>query len=184
MPGTDPPPRGMQVRFRARLSRPESASPPAFLVLPASASARLPTRNALTVDGTINGHAFRALLQPDGRKGHWLAVTMAMLRGAVARPGEFVTVALAPSARELESRVPPDLRKALVAEPRARALWDKITPTARRDWIQWIISAKQPATRARRISGACDMLAGGKRRVCCFDRSRVFSKAMSAPTPR
>jgi len=33
---------------------------------------------------------------------------------------------------------------------------------------------------ARRIKNACSMLAAGKRRVCCFDRSGFYSKSMSA----
>ena len=37
-------------------------------------------------------------------------------------------------------------------------------------------SAKQAETRARRIRNACEMLAGGKKRVCCFDRSGYYSK--------
>ena len=59
----------------------------------------------------------------------------------------------------------------------------EITPVARRDWIQWIVSAKRPETRARRIHNACGMLAAGKRRPCCFDGSGLFSKSLSAPTP-
>jgi hypothetical protein len=169
------------IRFKARLLRPEKPAKSAFLVLPANASAKLRTRSALTVEGTINGHAFRALLQPDGRKSHWLSVTSAMLKGAAARAGEEVAVEIAPSATEIETKVPADLRKALAAAPKAKALWSDITPTARRDWIQWIVSARQAETRARRIRNACDMLAGGKRRVCCFDRSGFYSKAMSAP---
>ena len=63
----------------------------------------------------------------------------------------------------------------------APALWLDITPIARRDWIRWITAAKQPETRARRIKNACSMLAAGKRRVCCFDRSGFYSKSMRAP---
>jgi uncharacterized protein YdeI (YjbR/CyaY-like superfamily) len=78
--------------------------------------------------------------------------------------------------------VPADLRKALTtADPKARKLWSDITTNARRDWIHWITSAKQAETRARRIKNACSMLAVGKRRVCCFDRSGFYSKSMSAP---
>jgi hypothetical protein len=61
-----------------------------------------------------------------------------------------------------------DLLKALAAAPRAQALWADITPVARRDWILWISTARQPKTRAQRIEKACSMLASGKRRVCCF----------------
>src|SRR5438270_4592471 len=67
-----------------------------------------------------------------------------------------------------ELRVPTELRKALAAAPMARAQWSDLTPIARRDFISWIDSAKQPETRKRRIERACSMLAAGKRRPCCY----------------
>lgn len=63
---------------------------------------------------------------------------------------------------------PADLRKALAAAPKAKAQWADLTPIARRDFISWIDSAKQAETRRRRIERACDMVAAGKRRACCF----------------
>jgi hypothetical protein len=83
--------------------------------------------------------------------------------------------------KQPERRVPVDLRKALAATPEARAVWSDITPIARRDWIHWITSAKRSETRTRRIRNACEMLAAGKRRVCCFDRSGFYSKSFGAP---
>jgi uncharacterized protein YdeI (YjbR/CyaY-like superfamily) len=73
-----------------------------------------------------------------------------------------------PAGEESEARVPTDLRKALAAAPKAKAQWKDLTPIARRDFISWIDSAKQPETRRRRIEKACSMLAAGKRRPCCY----------------
>ena len=73
-----------------------------------------------------------------------------------------------PADEESEPRVPTDLGKALAAAPKAKAQWRDLTPIARRDFISWIDSAKQPETRRRRIERACSMLAAGKRRPCCF----------------
>src|SRR6202162_24249 len=73
-----------------------------------------------------------------------------------------------PARKESEPRVPTDLRKALAAAPIAKAQWRGLTPLARRDFISWIDSTKQPETRRRRIERACSMLAAGKRRPCCF----------------
>src|SRR5207247_5345989 len=58
--------------------------------------------------------------------------------------------------------------KALAAPPPASTQWRDLTPIARRDFISWIDSAKQPETRRRRIERACSMLAAGKRRPCCY----------------
>src|SRR5438477_8064782 len=67
-----------------------------------------------------------------------------------------------------ELRVPTDLHKALAATPMAETQWRDLTPIARRDFISWIDSAKQPETRRRRIERASSMLAAGKRRPCCY----------------
>ena len=171
-----------KIRFTAKLFRPAASAKAGswtFLTLPKDASEKLPSRGMTTVEGTINGIPFRATLEPDGQKSHWLKVNRKLREAAGANAGDEVTLELAPEA--LEPSVPADLRKALAADPKARALWVDITTNARTDWIHWITSARQPETRARRVANACSMLAGGKRRVCCFDRSGFYSKCFSAP---
>ncbi len=173
-----------KIRFSAKLFRPaatEKAGSWTFLTLPKDASAKLPSRGMTTVDGTINGFPFQATLEPDGQKGHWLKVNRKMSEAAGADAGDDITLEIAPVGEEPEPKVPADLRKALAAVPKARALWSDITPMARRDWIHWITSAKQPETRTRRIKSACSMLIAGKRRPCCFDRSGFYSKSLSGP---
>ena len=134
------------------------------------------------IEGTLNGHPFQATLEPDGQKSHWRKVHRKLSEAAGVEPGDIVTLDIAPAVEEPEPAVPSDLRNALAAAaPKARALWSDITPNARRDWIHWITSARQPETRVRRIKNACLMLAAGKRRVCCFDRSGFYSKSLSAP---
>jgi uncharacterized protein YdeI (YjbR/CyaY-like superfamily) len=73
-----------------------------------------------------------------------------------------------PPGEESEPRAPTDLCKALAAAPMAKVQWGDLTPIARRDFISWIDSAKQPDTRRRRVEKACSMLAAGKRRPCCY----------------
>ena len=174
-----------KIRFTAKLLRPETTEKRAswtFLTLPSKASAQLPSRGMTAVEGTLNGVAFAAMLEPDGEKSHWLKVERKTREAAGANAGDIVTLEIAPAAEEPEPQVPANLRKALVAAaPKARAVWQDITPMARRDWIHWITSAKQAETRERRLQTACSMLASGKRRPCCFDRSGFYSKSLSAP---
>src|SRR5881227_3261539 len=174
-----------KIRFKVKLLRPaesEKGESWTFLILPKNASAKLPSRGMTAIEGTINGSPFQAVLDPDGQKSHWLKVDRKLREGAGADAGDVVTLEIAPAAEEPQPTVPADLRKALAAAaPKTRALWSDITRNARRDWIHWITSAKQPETRTRRIKNACSMLAAGKRRVCCFDRSGFYSKSMSAP---
>ena len=169
--------------FKTRLLRPAMPVRAAwsFVLVPPDVSARLPSRGLVSVDGTLNGQAFQATLEPDGQGSHWLKVPRSLREAADAAVGDTVTVGIAPVDEEPEPRLPADLRKALAGNPHVREPWDSLTPVARRDWIFWITSAKKPETRARRIANTCDMLASGKRRVCCFDRSGVYGKGLSAP---
>jgi len=173
------------VRFRARLARPLRPADAdwTFLVLPAAASARLPSRGQVSVAGTFAGQPFQATLQPDGKGGHWLKVEPALAAAAGVAAGQEVALEIAPLEQEPEPEVPEDLERALAAQSRALATWRDITAAARRDWIHWISSGKKAETRAGRIASACDMLAKGKRRACCFDRSGIYSKAFAAPEP-
>src|SRR5437868_14682775 len=82
-----------------------------------------------------------------------------------------------------ELRPPTDLRKALAAAPMAKAQWMDLTPIARRDFISWIDSGKQPETRRRRIEKARSMLAAGKRRPCCYSIVSLDLYTALAATP-
>jgi hypothetical protein len=48
-------------------------------------------------------------------------------------------------------------------------LWDDLTTMGRRDWVHWVESAKQPETRARRVTRTVEQLSSGKRRACCVN---------------
>ncbi len=174
----------MNIRFKAKRLRPAEPSGRStwtFLILPKGAGAKLPTRGKTTVEGTIKGHPFRGALEPDGRKGHWLKVDKKMRDAARTEAGAVIPLEIRSVGKAPELAVPADLRKALTVAAETRALWADITPIARRDWIHWITSAKQRATRARRMHNACEMLAAGKRRVCCCDRSGFYSGSLAAP---
>ncbi len=179
-----------RIRFSATLFRPAATAKAVsggwtFLTLPKEASAKLPSRGMVSVEGTLNGRPLRATLEPDGQGGHWLKVDRKMREAAgagVEGAGDVVTLEIAPVAEEPEPKVPADLRKALAAAPpKAREVWSDITLAARRDFIHWITSGKRAETRVKRIETACDMLAKGKRRPCCFDRSGMFDKSLSCP---
>lgn len=170
--------------FETKLLRPAKPGKDdswAFLVLPKAVSDTLPRRGRTSVEGTLNGHPFRATLEPDGQLSHWLRVSRELREAAQARFGEVVAVHLAPADPEPEPQPPDDLKEALAASPAAEAAWNDITILARLDWIHWIESAKQAKTRKSRVEDALDMLSSGKKRVCCFDPSGFYSKSLRAP---
>ncbi|HEX9165937.1 MAG TPA: YdeI/OmpD-associated family protein [Gemmatimonadales bacterium] len=60
--------------------------------------------------------------------------------------------------------VPRDLTAALGRSPRARAVFARLPPSHRREYLEWITEAKRPETRARRIATTVTWLSEGKSR--------------------
>jgi uncharacterized protein YdeI (YjbR/CyaY-like superfamily) len=61
-------------------------------------------------------------------------------------------------------KAPPDLAAALKKNAKARATWDRFTPGQQREYVEWLLEAKQAATRERRLAQAVEWLAEGKQR--------------------
>lgn len=156
------------IRFEAKLFKIGSWT---LLRLPKSASAKLPSRGMVMVEGKVNDSHFQTPLEPDGKGSHWLKVEKAMRAGAKAGEGDTVTIEIEPVKEWPEPKVPADLKKALTDVPNAHVTWKDITPIARWDWIRWIGSTKNLETRKKRIGVALSKMNAGNRRPCCFNRS-------------
>jgi len=147
--------------------------------LPESASAKLPSRGQVMVEGTINGAHFQSPLEPDGRGSHWLRIDESIGQAAHIQPGQTATLEIEPSKNWPEPEVPADLRKALAAAPEAHALWEQVTPLARWEWIRWTRSTGRQETRQRRIDVAIAKLKAGERRPCCWNRNLCTEPSVS-----
>jgi hypothetical protein len=168
------------IRFSGKLVA-GKAGEAAYLHLPKAANADLRSNGTTMVEGTIDGFPFRAPLESVGKGAHALKISKALQAGARAKAGEMVVVELTRTGDEPEVRVPSDLITALKTAAKAKALWTEITPMARREWVRWVSSAKQAETRDHRIETACDMLAKGKRRPCCFPGINWVTKDRVTP---
>jgi uncharacterized protein YdeI (YjbR/CyaY-like superfamily) len=61
------------------------------------------------------------------------------------------------------SSTPADLTAALAKSPKAKAAFDALAPSHRREYTKWIEESKRPETRARRIEKTVAALAAGKK---------------------
>ena len=59
---------------------------------------------------------------------------------------------------------PEELLVALNANHKAKAIFDAFSPSARREYVEWVIEAKREETRQRRIAQAVEWMAEGKQR--------------------
>lgn len=91
------------------------------------------------------------------------AVLVAAIRTAVT-----LVATAKPTMRPLKAKppleMPADLRAALDAVPAAAAVFAGFPPSAQREYVEWVLEAKQAATRERRMATTVAQCAEGKRR--------------------
>jgi hypothetical protein len=140
------------------------------LRLPEKASEKLPSRGQVAVQGTINGHPFQSVLEPDGNFGHWMKIDGELQRTAALGPGDTATLEIESLKDWPEPSVPQDLETALrAAPPKIQDLWKGITPMARWEWVRWVNATQNPDTRKRRVEVSISKMKSGTRRPCCFN---------------
>ncbi len=139
--------------------------------LPASASAKLPSRGQVMVEGSLNGYDFQTPLEPDGRWSHWFKLDATIKRSSHIESNQTVSLNIKPVEQWPEPDIPEDLKTALQNHHETYTLWQNITPMARWEWLRWIRSTSKSETRSRRIEVACSKLKAGKRRPCCWNRN-------------
>lgn len=141
------------------------------LRLPDDASKQLPSRSQVMVKGNINGTEIYTALEPDGNFSHWLAIDGDLQKTAKLADGEIAKLSIEATKDWPEPTIPKDWQSALDADSKVMELWLDVTPMARWEWLRWINSSANPATRQRHIEVSCSKLLNGLRRPCCFNRS-------------
>ena len=155
------------IRFNATLCTIDKWT---ILRLPEKASEKLPSRGQVAVQGTINGHGFQTVLEPDGDFGHWMRIDRKLQPAAPLSAGDTATLEIESLKDWPEPNVPRDLERALAAAPqKIRELWKGITPMARWEWVRWVNATPNPDTRKRRVEVSISKMKSGKRRPCCFN---------------
>ena len=171
------PPGTPRIRFNARLSTIDKST---IVRLPEKASAKLPSRGQVAARGTINGHEFKTVLEPDGSGGHWLRVDGKLQRAALVSAGETAALEIESIKDWPEPNLPKDLETALATAPqKIQDLWKGITPMSRWEWVRWVNATGNPDTRKRRVEVSISKMASGKRRPCCFNLSACTDPDLS-----
>jgi hypothetical protein len=114
------------------------------------------------VKGTVNGVAYRSRLMVYGGE-TLLGLTNAFRAQAGIAQGDEVEVTMERDDAPREVDVPPALRHRLDADETAKAAFEKLSFTHRREYATWIAEAKKQETRERRAGKAIELLREGVR---------------------
>jgi uncharacterized protein YdeI (YjbR/CyaY-like superfamily) len=126
-----------------------------------------------SVSQRIDDEARRQRWTPRKRTSIWSAVNIALVEQLTA-DGRMRPAGIAAFERRREDRsgvyshenpdqgLPPESAARLAADAAASAFWSAATPTYRRQVTHWVLSAKQEATRERRLTQVIDDSAAGR----------------------
>jgi uncharacterized protein YdeI (YjbR/CyaY-like superfamily) len=78
-------------------------------------------------------------------------------------------------------KTPADLAAAFQKHKAAKATFDAFAPSHKREYLEWILEAKKPETRARRIVQAIAMMAAGKSRNWKYERPKAGAAKKASP---
>jgi hypothetical protein len=148
-----------ELRFKAKIEGKE-AGVVAAITPPVDVPEFFGTRARVPVRGTINGFPFRSSLMPCGDR-RMMPVNKALCQGAGVTPGDTVEVVMERDEEESTVEAPPALKKALAKNKAAKANWEKLAFTHKKEMAVSIEGAKQETTRERRLAKVMQVLETG-----------------------
>lgn len=120
-------------------------------------------KKRVKVEATFDGVPYRGSLVRMGGPCHMLIIRKDIRARIGKGPGDEVAVTVREDTAPRTVEVPADLAARLDAAPAARAFFDGLAYTYRKEYVQWITSAKRDATRQRRLDQAVEKLEAGEK---------------------
>jgi len=146
-----------EVTFRAPI-RPSGRGGGGHLVdVPTEVVEALGGKGRIPVTATFDGVPYRGSIVRMGG-GAVLGVQKAIMAEAGVRVGDSLTVVVRNDEGPREVEVPVDLAEALARNGAARAAFEGLSFSHKREYVRSITEAKRPQTRARRIELTIEQL--------------------------
>jgi electron transfer flavoprotein alpha subunit len=117
------------------------------------------------VKALIEGIPYRGTLTRMGTDCHILGIRKEIREQVRKTFGDEVTITVEPDTEPRVIEVPADLMKELKKDKGAKALFDKLSYTHQKEYVNWITEAKKEETRQDRILKTIETLKKGKRGV-------------------
>jgi hypothetical protein len=153
----------MKQKFQAELIGRGPGGAWAFIAVPFDVEKVFGKKSRVPVTGTLNGFPFRNSLMPEGDGTHSMMVNKELQKGAKAEIGETMEIVMELDTAPRTVTVPDDLETAFSGDAKAKKAFAALSYSIQKEFIDWIVEAKKPETRNRRVEKTLEMLATGKR---------------------
>ena len=113
----------------------------------------------------IEGVPYRGILTRMGSEYHMLIILKGIREQIGKTFGDQIEITVEPDSEPRQIEIPKDLMKEFKKDKDAKAFFDKLSYTHRREYVNWINEAKKEETRQNRIVKTIEMLKQGKRGI-------------------
>src|SRR5688572_14208432 len=114
------------------------------------------------VKAMIEGVPYRGILTRMGTDCHILGIRKDIREQIGKTFGDEVAITVEPDTEPRVVEVPAELKKVFKSDKEARALFDKLSYTHQKEYVNWINESKRDETRQNRIAKTIEMLKKGK----------------------
>jgi len=148
------------MRFRAKVEL--GGKTATGIPVPEDVVAAMGSGKRPAVQVTVGEHSYRTTVA-SMRGRYFVPLSKANREAARVAAGDEVAVEIEVDAEPRNVAIPADLADALADDATARAFFDRLSYTHRKEWVRWVEEAKKEETRTRRIAKTIESLHAGKR---------------------
>lgn len=121
-------------------------------------------KKRVNVNATFDGVPYRGSMVRMGSPVHILIIRKD-IRAKIGKSfGDLIDVRVEEDLAPRVVEVPDDFKAMLKEVPEVAAFFKKLSYTHQKEYVNWIVTAKRPETRTRRMNKAIEMMSKGEKR--------------------
>lgn len=121
-------------------------------------------KKRVKIKATIDGFIYcGSLVRMDKMCPHFLLITQAVRKAIGKSVGEQINITLELDSDERVVELPQELAELLKRQPVAEQFFNNLSYTNRKEYVQWLLSAKRPETKANRLQSIIEKLLAKKK---------------------
>jgi hypothetical protein len=143
--------------------KPHETIDSAYIEIPFDVEKEFGRKGQIKVRAQFDGYQYQGSIVKMGHPCHVLGLTQKVRKSIGKNPGDTVHVVVTEDVEPRTVTVPADFAQRLLAYPKAAHFYESLSFTHKREYAEWITSARKVETRNKRIEKALELLEKGKK---------------------
>lgn len=140
-----------KLKFKVELLAAEGTAKACYFYVPYSLPEVWGIKKGVKVKANVDKLFHHGYLMPDGKGNHCFGLKGSLMDELGKKAGDVVDVTLEIDNEERTVEVPDDMKKILSKNPKLKKYFDGMSFSHKKEYVEWITSAKKSETRERRL---------------------------------